>query len=30
MPFYFYKKISDEDLEAVIAYLRSIPPQAIE
>lgn len=30
MPFYFYEKISDEDLEAIIAYLRSIPPQAIE
>ena len=30
MPFYFYEKVSDEDLEAIIAYLRSIPPQAIE
>ena len=30
MPFYFYEKISDEDLEALIAYLRSITPQAID
>jgi hypothetical protein len=27
MPFYFYEKISDEDLDALIVYLRSIPPQ---
>lgn len=30
MPFYFYEKISDEDLEALIAYLRSIRPQEID
>ncbi len=30
MPFYFYEKVSDEDLDAVVTYLRSIPPQAIE
>jgi mono/diheme cytochrome c family protein len=27
MPFYFYENVSDEDLDALIAYLRSIPPQ---
>jgi mono/diheme cytochrome c family protein len=27
MPFYLYEKISDEDLDALIAYLRSIPIQ---
>lgn len=27
MPFYLYENISDEDLDALIAYLRSIPPQ---
>lgn len=30
MPFYFYENVSDEDLDAIVAYLRSIPPQAIE
>lgn len=30
MPFYWYQQIADEDLEALIAYLRSIPPQSVE
>ena len=30
MPFYLYEKISDEDLDALIVYLRSIPPQPRE
>jgi mono/diheme cytochrome c family protein len=29
MPFYFYEKIADEDLDALIVYLRSIPPQSV-
>jgi mono/diheme cytochrome c family protein len=27
MPFYFYEKVSDEDLDALIVYLRSLPIQ---
>ena len=27
MAFHYYKNISDEDLDALIVYLRSIPPQ---
>lgn len=30
MPFYFYEKISDEDLDALLVYLRSIPPQPVD
>jgi mono/diheme cytochrome c family protein len=30
MPFYLYEKISDEDLDALIVYLRSIPLQPTE
>jgi mono/diheme cytochrome c family protein len=30
MAFYLYEKISDEDLDALIVYLRSIPPQPKE
>jgi mono/diheme cytochrome c family protein len=26
MPFYFYEKIADEDLDALIVYLRALPP----
>jgi mono/diheme cytochrome c family protein len=29
MPFYFYKNMTDEDLDALIVYLRALPPQAI-
>ena len=30
MPFYYYKNISEEDLDALIAYLQSIPPQSAD
>jgi mono/diheme cytochrome c family protein len=30
MPFYLYEKISDEDLDALIVYLRSIPPRPVD
>ena len=30
MPFHWYANIADEDLDAMVAYLRSIPPQAVE
>ena len=30
MPFYFYENISDEDLDALLVYLRSIPPQPVD
>lgn len=30
MPFYWYENIADEDLEALITYLRSIAPQGLE
>ena len=30
MPFHWYANVADEDLDALIAYLRSIPQQAIE
>jgi mono/diheme cytochrome c family protein len=30
MPFYFYAKIADEDLDALIVYLRSIPSQPVD
>lgn len=26
MPFYYYRDISDSDLDAIVAYLRSVPP----
>ena len=30
MPFYLYRNISDEDLDAIVAYLRSLPPLPAE